>query len=167
MWRRRRPRSTGGPDTNSGKSGVLGDAGLGQFDGDPQINLRENLVNPTVSRPVVKVGGHGFKPEHRGLIEGPGKQPKLELVKSVERPPAVLDGAAPAFDRVFDTLKRDQRVDSAQSTQRDGCGLRVGSVPFPDRKSAPDVRRTALGAVANDVPLGPWTRIRNMVSPYG
>ena len=98
---------------------------------------RENLVNPIVSRPVVKVGGHGFKPQHRGLIEGPGKQPKLELVKSVERPPAVLDGAAPAFDRVFDTLKRDQRVDSAEVRSATAAVCALGASPSATAKSAP------------------------------
>ncbi len=54
------PRRLRGPKIkeNPGNSRALGDAGLGQFDRDPQIDLGQDLVEPIVARGVMEIGGH-------------------------------------------------------------------------------------------------------------
>ncbi len=40
----------------------LKNASFGQLDGDPQIDLGHDLIEPIVAGRVVEIGGHGFKP---------------------------------------------------------------------------------------------------------
>ena len=94
------------------------------------------LVEPLVARAVLEVGGHGFEPQQRALVERTGQQPELELVERIERPAAVLDRAAAPFDRILDSLQRDQRVDAAQRAQRDRGALRLRPLALGQREGA-------------------------------
>ena len=113
-----------------------GEAGFGQFDRDAKVNFGQDLIDPIVARAVLEVAGYRFEPQHRGLVEGAPKQAELELIESVKRAPAMLDGAASAFDRVFDALQCNQGVDSAQSAQGYRRALRLGSLAAAERESA-------------------------------
>jgi len=116
-------------------SGKLRNSGLSQFHRDAQIDLGHDLVEAIVARGVMEVGSHCFKPQHRGLVECAGEQTKLKLVKGVERPAAVFDRTAPAFDRIFDALERNERIDATQSTQGNGSAVRARGVRFAKRES--------------------------------
>ena len=70
------------------------------------------------------------------LVERAGKQTDLEFVERVERPAAVLDRAAAAFDRILDALQRDQRVDAAEGAQGDRRALRLRRARLGKRKGA-------------------------------
>ena len=95
------------------QSRPLREARFGQFDRDPQIDFRHDLVEPVVARRLLEVAGHRFQPQHSGLVEGAGQQAELQFVKRIERPTAIFDGAAPAFHRIFNALKRQKRINSA------------------------------------------------------
>jgi hypothetical protein len=48
----------------------------------------------------------------------------------------MLYGAAPPFNRIFDALERDQRVDAAQSPKRYCRTLRLRGAGLAQRKTA-------------------------------
>jgi len=115
----------------------LGETGFGQFDRDPQVDFRKHLVEAIVAGTVVEVGGDGFQPQHRRLIQGAAKEPDLEFIQRVERPATVFDRAAPALHGVFDALERDQGVDTTQGAQRHRGTICLRRIGLSERECAP------------------------------
>src|SRR4029077_3466219 len=88
-------------------------AGFGKLDRDPQVDFGQHGIELFVAGAVLEIGGQGFQPQQRALVDGPGQQPELELVEGIERAAAMLDRTAAPLRRLLNALQRDERVDAA------------------------------------------------------
>jgi hypothetical protein len=59
---------------NSFRNTALGQPGFGEFDRNPQVDLRHDLVQLGVAGRLAKVAGYGLQPQHCGVIERAGQQ---------------------------------------------------------------------------------------------
>src|SRR5580704_15414774 len=101
-------------------------AGFGELDRNPQIDLGQHGIELFVAGAVLEIGGQGFQPQQRALIQRPRQQTELEFVEGVERAAAMLDRAPAPFRRLLYTLQRNERIDAAERSQRHGRALRLG-----------------------------------------
>src|SRR5580692_12138059 len=111
-------------------------AGFGELDRNAQLDLGQHGIELFVAGAVLEIGGKGFQPQQRALIQGPRQETELELVEGVERAAAVLDRPPAPFRRLLDTLQRNERVDAAERPQRHRRALRLGRLGVRQRESA-------------------------------
>ena len=89
-------------------------ASFGELDRDPEVDFGKHAVEPVVTRTILEIGGHGFQPQQRALIEGTGQKTELQLIERIECAAAVLYRAAAPLGGLLNSLQRDQSVDPAQ-----------------------------------------------------
>src|ERR1700685_3013789 len=100
-------------------------AGFGELDSDAEVDLGEHGIELFVAGTVFEIGGEGFKPQQRALIQRPRQQAELELIEGIERAAAMLDCAAAPFHRLLDTLQRNEGIDAAEGPQCHRGALRL------------------------------------------
>src|ERR1700688_4683168 len=111
-------------------------AGFGELDRDPEVDLGQHGIEPFVAGAVLEIGGDGFQPQQRALVQRPRQQTELEFVEGVERAAAMLDRAPAPFRRLLYTLQRNEGVDAAERPQRHRRALRLRRLGVGQRKGA-------------------------------